>query len=145
MISGSAHSCRLHRHTRRRGRPTPHVRSRRWYLCLRIGRVVVVCAWFEPHGKAPGPGVCVCVGYNTYTKLTQNSRRYTRTRRSRRGYPTYVLCGNQDKRAGAVAGAPRRPLAPAHRASGSRQLSGGACVVGLLRWLCWYLPPYVHV
>ena len=36
------------------------------YLCLRIGRVVLVCAWFEPHGRAPGPGVCVFVGSNLY-------------------------------------------------------------------------------
>ena len=58
---------------------SPHVRSRRWYryLCLRIGRVVVVCARGSSptrHGRAPGPlvpgpSVCVCVGYNIY-KLT---------------------------------------------------------------------------
>ena len=60
-----------HRRARPRGRPTPHVWSRRWYLCLRIGRVVVVYAWFN---RAPrqGPGswcvrVCwLCVGMCWY-------------------------------------------------------------------------------
>ena len=35
-------------------------------LCADPGRVDVVCAWFEPRGRAPGPGVCVCVGSNIY-------------------------------------------------------------------------------
>ena len=31
-----------------------HTRCSRWFLCLRIGRVVVVCAWFEPPRQGPG-------------------------------------------------------------------------------------------
>ena len=54
-----AHSCYIGLFTSTkcacdRRRP-PFWRSRTGHRC-------VVCAWFEPHGRAPGPGMCVCVG-----------------------------------------------------------------------------------